>query len=262
MSKFNIFFINILLTALLLGASPIRAADLPRVPYAYPFDEGETARALNSQPVVIELFTSLDCLFCPRAEALLADLAAKTRAITLACSVDPEGAAYPLGRSVCSDRQGRYAEWLSDGLMYTPQMVINGHIEAVGHEFDDVALGLKAGTQEALVTPKLLPSSEAGVYTLDLPKIDLQGHTADIWLAAYRKPYTVPKTMRQSAAHPDPLVRVVDRLTPVAGWDGKPKKMPVSITPGEGQAGFVILVQRDDGNIVAAVDTASLNAAP
>lgn len=237
------------------AAAPATGA--PQVEYTYPFTDPVLSQQLSIKPMVIELFTSLDCMFCPRAEHLVSDMNNKTEAIVLVCHTDPEGPQYPIARGFCADRQSRYAESMSDGLMYTPQLVINGHIDAVGHEFSDVELGVKSALNDTLVTPSLRSSSEDGVYNLDLPNIDLgAGGSADILVVTYRKPYTVPKTMRQSMNHPDPLVRVVKQIAPVGGWNGRAKTVRVSYIPQDDDAGFVVLVQRNDGRIIAAVDAA------
>jgi hypothetical protein len=78
---------------------------------------------------------------------------------------------------------------------------------------------------------------------------------ADVMMATYLTPYSVPATMRQHARHPDPLVRVVDRILPLGGFDGRVKTMPVSFVADDQIAGFVVFVQRSDGRIIAAADS-------
>jgi hypothetical protein len=260
MTYFTTSRLNFLLIFVtLFTANHALAGAPPSLPYNYPFGEPELARQLKMTPMVIELFTSLDCLFCPRAEHLIKDMAEQTSAITLACHTDPEGPDYPLARDFCSTRQASYAEHLTDGLQYTPQMVINGRIDATGHEFDDVARGLKVAIPNPLPILKIKPSEAAGVYALELPAIKIGGDgSGDIIMVTYRKPYTVPKTMRQSVTHTDPLVRVIRRLAPLGGYDGRARTMSVSYAPEDDEAGFVILIQGDDGTIAAAVDSNSI----
>lgn len=227
----------------------------PTLPYAYPFDDLDMARLLKTKPFVIELFTSLDCLFCPRAEKLVSDMASKTSAIILACHTDPEGDEYPVARDFCVTRQTRYAENLSDGLLYTPQMVINGHVDAVGHEFDDVALGLKTALNDTLLDLKIRASSEPGIYAIDLPRTNLgQGQSAEINLFTYRKPYAVPKSMRQSMTHPDPLIRIVKRMVPLGAWDGRARTVTVPFSADDEEIGFTVLVQREGDEVIGAID--------
>jgi hypothetical protein len=254
--KFSIIFV-----ILGLWAAPAPAQDKTEVPYGapilaytYPFADPGMAQQLNAKPVVIELFSSLDCLFCPRAEALVADMMAQTKALVLVYHTDPEGSAYPLARAFAGERQAKYAAALSDGLLYTPQMILNGHVDAVGHEFDDVARGLNLAMKDTLLPLNLRAvPGERGLYRLDLPAQDLKGQNADVFMILYRPPTRVPKTMRQSATHPDPLLHVVRNITPLGGWDGRAKSVTASFAPDSNTEGFVIVVQRADGVILGAV---------
>lgn len=102
----------------------------PVLDYTYPFNDPRLSQQLAAKRQVAELFTSLDCLFCPRAEQLVKDLAEKTSVLTLVYHTDPEGSDYPLAREFSSlRRQQSYSEQLADGLLYTPELVINGHID-------------------------------------------------------------------------------------------------------------------------------------
>lgn len=241
------------------SASPAPAAAdpgaLPQLDYTYPFTDPRLAQQLSARRMVVELFTSLDCLFCPKAEHLLADLATKTGAITLACHTDPEGDAYPLAQEFCTRRQSAASTRLSDGLLYTPQMVINGHVEAAGHEFEDVKLALTRALPDEVRPIAVRASKDQGMYAADIPKIDLgSGKSADIYMVVVRKPYTVPTSMRQSVTHKDPLVRVAKTFASLGGWDGRAKTLTIPFTPAADEAGFVILIERSDGMIIAAQD--------
>lgn len=267
MTQYTPTALKVLLIFLLLGGGFVSRAvaddaavaapkvTIPTLPYTYPFDDPEMAQRLKSRTFVVELFTSLDCLFCPRAEQLAKDLAGKTSGIVLACHTDPEGADYPLARDFCIMRQTRYAERLSDGLLYTPQMILNGHVDAVGHEFDDVGLGLRTALADTRIDLKIRPTSETGIYAIDLPKVDLpKGHPAEINLLTVRKPYTLPKTMRQSVNRPDPLIHVIKRLVPMGGWDGRVKTVTLPFVPDDDEIGFVILIQQDDGKMIGVLN--------
>lgn len=237
---------------------PVAAAEghpLPTLPYTYPFDDAMMAQNLGTKPIVVELFTSLDCAFCMRAEQMFADMAQKSRAILLACHTDPEGPDYPLAREFCTARQERYGATLSDGLLYTPQMVINGHIDVVGYEFDDVRLGLTQGFDDAPLPVSIRPSTQSDLVVITLPTLPLpKGQTADVFMIDVRPPTMVPKTMRQSATRPNPLVQVATRFTPLGGFNGTTKTITVPFTPSEDTQGFVILVQRSDNHIIAATE--------
>ena len=92
--------------------------------------------------VVVELFTSQGCYSCPPAEKFLGDLAGQKSVIALEFHVDywddlVYGAAGkwkdPFSKPAYTERQRIYNQRIrGTGNVYTPQMVIDGKLEAVG----------------------------------------------------------------------------------------------------------------------------------
>ena len=92
--------------------------------------------------VVVELFTSQGCYSCPPAEKFLGDLAEQETVIALDFHVDywdnlVHGAdgkwKDPFSRPAYTQRQRVYNQRIrGTGNVYTPQMVIDGRLEAVG----------------------------------------------------------------------------------------------------------------------------------
>jgi hypothetical protein len=97
-------------------------------------------------PVVIELFTSEGCSSCPPADALLVELGRKpppsgTKLILLGEHVDYWnyiGWTDRFSSAAFSERQNDYAKQLHLATVYTPQMVIDGHLQLVGNEAAEV----------------------------------------------------------------------------------------------------------------------------
>ena len=102
--------------------------------------------AQDSNPVVIELYTSQGCSSCPPADALLKEYADRDDVITLALHVDYWdyiGWADTLARPEHADRQRGYAAAAHKRTIYTPQMVLNGEDHVVGSHPDELAAGIQ-----------------------------------------------------------------------------------------------------------------------
>ena len=88
-------------------------------------------------PVVVELFTSQGCSNCPPVDALLAELADHEDVIALALHVDYWdyiGWADTFANPAYSARQNAYAYAAGSTVVYTPQIIIGGAVQMVGHE--------------------------------------------------------------------------------------------------------------------------------
>jgi hypothetical protein len=91
----------------------------------------------NTNPSVVELFTSEGCSSCPSADKLVA-LAQKEfneNTIVLSYHVDywdRLGWKDPFSKAAYTDRQRLYAEHLNLESVYTPQAIVNGKTEFVG----------------------------------------------------------------------------------------------------------------------------------
>lgn len=91
---------------------------------------------------VVELFTSEGCSSCPPADKLLAELDARARAehlnvYLLSFHVDywnRLGWSDPYSDAAFSARQSAYAAKFGRDGVYTPQMIVNGSTEFVGHD--------------------------------------------------------------------------------------------------------------------------------
>jgi hypothetical protein len=91
----------------------------------------------DTRPAVVELFTSQGCSSCPPADKLLGELARRSDVLTLAYHVDywnNLGWKDPFASADATRRQRRYAGALGLSGIYTPQMVVDGAIDAVGSD--------------------------------------------------------------------------------------------------------------------------------
>src|SRR5215813_538220 len=89
----------------------------------------------GERPIVVELFTSEGCSSCPPADALLAELAARPDVLALSFHIDywdRLGWKDPFSTPAATQRQQHYADLLHRANVYTPQIVVDGHWQAVG----------------------------------------------------------------------------------------------------------------------------------
>src|SRR5271157_4066071 len=104
------------------------------------FVVGLVCGAWAETPVIVELFTSEGCSSCPPADALLVDLSRRSspsgaKLILLGEHVDYWnyiGWTDRFSSASFSERQSTYANHFHLGSVYTPQMVIDGHLQTVG----------------------------------------------------------------------------------------------------------------------------------
>jgi len=117
---------------------------------------GHASGGWAETPVVVELFTSEGCSSCPPADALLVDLSQKNppsgvQLILLGEHVDYWnyiGWTDRFSSSAFSDRQGNYAKHLHLASVYTPQMVIDGHLQLVGNGAAEVYRNISLAAAE------------------------------------------------------------------------------------------------------------------
>jgi hypothetical protein len=117
---------------------------------------GHVSSAWAETPVVIELFTSEGCSSCPPADALLVDLSRKSppggvKLILLGEHVDYWnyiGWTDRFSSAAFSERQNSYARQLHLATVYTPQMVIDGHLQLVGNGAAEVYRNISKAASE------------------------------------------------------------------------------------------------------------------
>ncbi len=151
------------------------------------FAESQAAEG-GTPPTVVELFTSQGCSSCPPADRLLGEMAGEDNVVALAFHVnywDRLGWPDPFATQWGTDRQKGYSRSLR-GYAYTPQMVIDGSIDAVGSRYGEVASAmLKSRRGAAKRIPVGLDwKAESGILTVSLPDRPAPAGTG-VWLVRY-----------------------------------------------------------------------------
>ncbi len=209
-------------------------------------------QAPQDGPLVLELFSSEICMFCPPAETLLAERIQQENTIGLTCMVDYlQTRADGPGRAFCSARQAWYARILGTGPIYTPQIVVNGRTDAVGHRPPslDSAIAREKHTAPAHVLLDLRAAPETGGFSVQVPGVEplASTHAYSLTLAVYRD----KQDLAQQSGPARALTHAVSDLKTLDPWDGQAKTLtfPLALKAGEGA---VLIVQNPVTGAIAA----------
>jgi hypothetical protein len=215
---------------------------------------------------VVELFTSQGCSSCPPADRLLAEMADRTNIIALTFPVDYWdylGWKDTLASNANTVRQKSYAATRGDGQIYTPQVVVNGLVHAVGSRPDQVDAALaQASAQVQPWQAPLTASIVKGVLSVsagDTP--NGQPVKGSVWIAEYRRSVAVAVKSGENSGSNLTYTNVVRRLAKVGNWDGKAHVFEMNLMDSAKQQdalafdGCVVFLQEGvTGPIMAAVE--------
>jgi hypothetical protein len=205
-----------------------------------------TPALADPRPVVVELFTSQGCSSCPPADALLGELARRSDVVALGFHIsywDRLGWKDPLSSPDSTARQKAYAQRLTDGQVYTPEMVVEGTDEMVGSD--------RAAVLGAVREAK--PSAIAPVsFADDRRSVAIGGGvgTGDIVLVRFAQRRTIHVGAGENTGRVADDFNGVQSLTPLGAWDGSSQSFPIE-PPAAGE-GLAVLVQAHDGHMLGA----------
>lgn len=215
---------------------------------------GSAAAEEGTKPrAVVELFTSQGCSSCPPADRLLGEFARAPDVIALTLPVtywDYLGWKDTLGSAGHSARQRAYAMARGDRKVFTPQVVVNGMLHAVGNDPNAVEQAVKdaEGRAGALTVDVSVEEDEDRIKVRAGPPGDL-APDGEIWLLATVGMREVTIGRGENQGRTVPYVNVVRKMTRLGPWTGKP--CAYSIGKSEALApdsdGYVVLVQAGTG---------------
>lgn len=209
--------------------------------------------AFANPPVVVELFQSQGCSSCPPANANILTLVDRPDLLVLSFGVtywDRLGWKDTFASHENTQRQYAYANGgLNRRNVATPQVVINGHVDIVGHNRSELIRAISG----------VMPPSGAPTLTLSGANLSISTATApaggaDVWLVRYDpRTVQVPIKAGENGGRTLPHRNVVRELVRVGGWSGKAAsfQLPAATDPAYHTA---ILVQgRSGGPIITAL---------
>jgi len=204
-------------------------------------------------PVVVELFTSQGCASCISADDLVGDLADRPHVLALTFGVDYWdylGWQDTFAKSEFTDRQRAYLKPLALRDVYTPQMVIDGHLQAAANHPDDVNTLIKQAAKDHDNPPQIM-AAHGGRVAIGYGHAPKGG--GEVWLVRY-DPRDQKTVVRTGDNRGKTIVEhnVVRELTRLGTWKGEPKSFRTPAASADGLQTAVIIQAAHGGAIVAA----------
>jgi len=199
---------------------------------------------------VIELFTSQGCSSCPTADRLLSELRKDPSLITLSLPIDYWdylGWKDTLATPGHTARQRAYSQVRGDREIYTPQVVVNGVVQAVGNDRAQIehAIVQSRNSTTPLSVPVHVAVTDERV-TATLPK-HLGGEAAggEVWLCALSQSVSVGIARGENRGHTITYTNVVRRWIKLGTWSGKSETftVPVDAIRSDGIDAVAVILQ-------------------
>ena len=198
---------------------------------------------------VIELFTSQGCSSCPAADKLLGEFASDPSVVPISVPIDLWD--YLGWKDTLADprntaRQKAYAHARGDGQVYTPQVVVNGSVHALGSDKSAIELAIaksrKSGTMS--LSPVTLALGD-GRLNIAVPDVADGRVSAEVWLFGLVKAATVTIGRGENKGRTVTYNNVVRRWIKLGDWTGKANSwsIPVQSLKGDGIDEAAVLVQ-------------------
>jgi hypothetical protein len=200
----------------------------------------------ETRPVVVELFTSQGCSSCPPADALLTELAGRKDVLALGFHVDywdKLGWKDPLSTPGATMRQHDYAAEFGRNEVYTPQMVIDGTVQAVGSNRSAVLRAIAESRPTAAAPVAFAADGRSAT-------VDAGTGKGRVLVVRYLLKRTTEVQHGENAGRTAVDANGVEAITNAGEWTGQRLELPVA--PIDAGHGLAILVQGDDGRILGA----------
>jgi len=209
------------------------------------------AAEAQQRPAVVELFTSQGCSSCPPADAFLGELAQRGDVLALAYHVDYwDGIGWKdlFALPQATARQEGYKRRLGLRSLYTPQMVIDGHLDLVGSDRPQALRLLGPRRAEAMPTLAL----RDGLLRIDLPgaaRIPMEV----VWIAYLQQAETAV-ARGENAGRRLKEFNIVRGSQVLGRWDGEARQLtvPLAQLPADADAVAVLVQQLGQGGVLGA----------
>lgn len=223
-------FLKALAAVSLLGATPLHA---------------------QSNPVVVELFTSQGCSSCPPADKLLHELAKKDGVIALSLHVDYWdyiGWKDEFASPAYTARQKGYARVANRRSIYTPQMIVNGSDSIVGAKPMQISDVVQQHSLKA-ATVSLDVDRTGEMVNIAAMSMGARGDMV-VQMVQYAPLKESRITRGENAGHTISYVNVVETWDVVGDWNGN-AALELSVKALKDLPVVVLIQNADHGEIIA-----------
>ena len=174
---------------------------------------------------VLELFTSQGCSSCPPADKLLGELAADPSVVSISLPIDYWD--YLGWKDTLADprhaaRQRAYSGVRGDREVYTPQVVVNGSVHALGsnHGSIEKAIARSRENPATLSLPVKASIANAGL-SVSLPERGDVAAPAEVWITGVSRAITVTIQRGENRGKTITYHNVARRWVKLGQWQGK-----------------------------------------
>jgi hypothetical protein len=208
------------------------------------------AHPASAEPrAVVELFTSQGCSSCPDADKLLGEMAKDPSVIAVSLPIDYWD--YLGWRDTLADpkftaRQKAYSKVRGDRQVYTPQVVVNGKLHALGSDRASIERAISETTgKPGVMSVPVKVSVAKGQITVALPESSTGNLAGEVWICSVAKEVPVTIGRGENRGREVTYHNVVRSWLKVGDWNGKAAKwtVPIENLNGEGVDGAIAYVQ-------------------
>ena len=210
-----------------------------------------TGGELKQSPrAVLELFTSQGCSSCPKADAMLKELASQPDIIALAYHVDYwDYIGWPdtFGSKEYSDRQLDYAAAWGSSRIFTPQLVVNGSKSVVASRRSEVG----GAVEGAALSLRVALTSAGDMLEIDIPGDATMGE-AVVWLVSFIDQADVKIDRGENGGKTIAYTQIVTGRQVLGMWEpatGAHLKLPLSEVLAGTANGAVVMVQQEKAGL-------------
>jgi len=192
-----------------------------------------TSGACADPRAVIELFTSQGCSSCPAADKLLGELSKDPSLVALSVPIDYWdylGWKDTLAIPGHANRQKAYSHVRGDREVYTPQVIVNGSVQALGSDLGAIERAVLASHRNtATLSLPVTVATDNGKVTVSAPAGKADPLGAEVWLCPLSKAVPVAIGRGENSGKTVTYYNVVRRWVKLGVWTGKAESWSIPL---------------------------------